>query len=1007
MNLLSLLSRNRYTATLAVLAGAFFVSSCEGCFLGPLCFSDLCTDESGTFFGPNGESSVKFERNLGQAKADVDFIAYAGGQTLSVNSAGMTVELRGKKGQAASRLHATLIGAKPSSPEGLELQTERTNYLIGNDRDKWITGVPNFERVQFKGVYPGIDMVYYGHGTSIEHDFVVAPGADPAQIRMNFEGADSIQQTADGALQLKMGAAELQWMKPVVYQSVNGRRKLIEARYTVDSDHTVRFDTGVYDPKRPLTIDPVITYATYSGGNDSESAARVAVDASGNTYITGGTGDANYLTSVGAFKGTNDPAGNGDALIVKLSADGKTVLYTTHIGGASTDIGLGIALDAAGDIYITGLTNSTDYPVTTGAFETKSPRPSDNNYGNCFVTKLNNSGTAAIYSSYFAGSTADMCTGIAVDGTGNAYITGATASKNIPTAAATQPALHAGSDAFSMDAFVAKISPDGSKLLYSTYVGGSKQDAGFAIAVDSAGNAYVTGGTTSSDFPITTGAFQTTFGGSGGQTISQFSTGDAFVMKLDPTGKTIYSTFLGGSKDDLGIGIAIDSAGNAFISGSTMSTNFPLVKAFQTANKGSGGEANLIAGDGFVAKLNPQGNALIYSSLIGGSKDDRASAIGVDQSGNAFITGNTLSTDFPVTADASQPTYSGEVANMPFKTGDAFFAQIGPTGTLVYASYLGGSGSDWGAGIAIDAQNNVIVSGGTSSSNFKTTTGSAQARFGGMSSDLLPAGDAFVVKFAGAPVVVVPPPPTVSISSIVNAASYVGGGVAPGEIVTLVGSGIGPDTLQTYVVQNGQFTTKVAGTTIFFDTTPAAILYVSAKQTAVVVPYSVDGSAQVKVTAQVNGVTSAAFTVPVVGSLPGLFSADSSGSGPGAILNQDYSYNNAQTPAARGSYVALYGTGEGQTSPRGIDGLIAATILPKPVLPVTVTIGTKTLDSLPYAGAAPGALAGLFQINAQIPCDAPLGNVPVIVKIGDKQSVSGLTVAVRAQTASETVCPAP
>ncbi len=593
-------------------------------------------------------------------------------------------------------------------------------------------------------------MVYYGHGTSIEHDFIVAPGADPAQIRMAFDGADSIKRTSDGALELKMGDSKLQWLKPVVYQNIDGQKRQIEARYTIDSDNTVRFDTGVYDPKRPLTIDPVISYATYSGGGDAESAARVAVDASGNAYITGGTGDAAYPASVGAFKGKDDSAYLGDALVVKLSADGKTVLYTTHLGGADTDIGLGIALDSAGDIYVTGFTNSFDFPVTTGAFETRTPRATDNIYGNCFVTKLNSSGTAPIYSSYFAGSTAEMCTGIAVDGTGNAYITGATASKNIPTASASQPALHPGTDLFSMDAFVAKISPDGSKLLYSTYLGGSSQDGGLGIVVDAAGNAYVTGGTTSSDFPVTSGAFQTTFGGSGGQSISEFSTGDAFVVKLDPNGKTIYSTFLGGSKDDLGIGIAIDSDGNAFIAGSTISTNFPLRQAFQTSYKGSGGEANFVAGDGFIAKLNPQGSALVYSSLLGGSRDDRASAIGVDKNGNVFVTGNTLSTDFPVTADATQAKYSGEPDANPFRTGDAFIAQISPTGTLVYASYLGGSGSDWGAGIAVDAQNNVIVSGGTNSSDFKTTAGSAQTRFGGLNPDVLPAGDAFVIKIAAA-----------------------------------------------------------------------------------------------------------------------------------------------------------------------------------------------------------------------------------------------------------------
>lgn len=993
----SFLSSNRYTLSLAIIGCVFLFSSCIDSvesFIDALIGAPSgCTDE--LLFPsdrePASNSPITFERNLGQTDSGYDFLAYNGPATLLLGGGNATVRIRATKLQPGAEVSVSLEGANKAPAEGLDPLTQRTNYLLGRDASKWITNVPNFRRVRYANVYPGIDVVYYGFAKQLEHDFVVSPGADPSRIRMVFSGADSITSAADGSLQLHTRGGSITWKKPDLYQDVAGGRRRIEGRYRMGPHNTVAFETGPYDITKPLVIDPAIAYATYYGGRDSESAARVAVDASGNIYFTGGTSDAAFLVSPGAFSSGPTTAYSGDAIVVKMAADGKSVVYTTHIGGSDTDIGLGIAVDSSSNIYITGSTLSTDYPVSANAFrKTKS----DSDPADCFVTKLNAAGNAIVYSTLLGGSSAELCTGIGIDGSGNAYIAGGTASQNFPTVKAFQSSRAASNDLFTVDAFVTKLSADGSQLLYSTYAGGSKNDAATAIAVDSAGNAYVTGGTTSSDFPVTAGALQTTFSGAGGQNIALFAMGDAFVMKLDPSGRQVYSTYLGGSGDDAGIGIAIDSAGNAYVAGSTISSNFPLKGAFQTSYKGAGGEVNLVAGDGFVAKINPQGSALVYSSYIGGSQDDRVAGIAVDSSGNVFITGNTLSSDFPVTADARQPKYAGQ-AKDAFRTGDAFFAQISPVGALTYSSYLGGSGSEWGVGVAVDSQGGIIVSGGTNSSDFPTTTGAYQVAYGGGDPAVNPGGDAFIVKLGATTT-----PPAVSISGVVNAASYAGGSVSPGEIVTLAGVGIGPATLQNYDISSGQFATEVANTRVLFDGVPAPIIYVWSKQTAVVAPYGIAGKAQTQIVVEYNGQRSAPVTMPVTQAVPGLFAADASGSGQGAILNLNYSYNSASNPAPKGGVVLLFGTGEGQTDPPGADGIITGSVLPKPLLTPKVTIGTETFDPL-YAGAAPGLVSGMFQVNITIPCDAPTGNVPVVVQFGSFKSQGGLTVAVRDATASD------
>jgi uncharacterized protein (TIGR03437 family) len=437
----------------------------------------------------------------------------------------------------------------------------------------------------------------------------------------------------------------------------------------------------------------------------------------------------------------------------------------------------------------------------------------------------------------------------------------------------------------------------------------------------------------------------------------------------------------------------VDAQGNAYVAGSTTSTNFPVTaQAVRSTFQGGGGNGTFPGGDAFVTKLNPAGSALVFSTYLGGSRDDWGSVITLDSGGNAWVAGGTLSANFPVTQDAAQPAFAGSTPEENFPTGDAFVAQLNGAGTaLRYGTYLGGSGDDFAMGLALDRTGAVYVSGSTRSRDFPATPGALQTQYGGSNTVVIPLGDAFVARYAetgGGPLV--------SIAEVASAASYVGGSVAPGEMVFLSGTNIGPPNLAGLTLNGAgnAVTTSVAGTRILFDNVPAPIIYVSAAYSSAVVPYEVAGRQSTEVVVEYNGSRSAPKVIPVVASKPALFAANASGRGPGAILNEDYSVNTPSNPAAKGRIVLLYGTGEGQTNPPGVNGRLALLTFPRPVLPVSVTIGGITADVL-YAGAAPQFVAGFFQMNVKVPEDAPSGNLDVIVGIGNARSQSGLTVAVR------------
>ncbi len=593
---------------------------------------------------------------------------------------------------------------------GVDPQPGHHNYFIGNDKTKWASNVALYGRAEVQGLYPGVDAVFYLDGGKPRYDLVVKPGANTSQVRMSIEGAKSVKVDAAGSLSIQttMGAIEQRGL--YAYQEVDGKRQQVKCDFVVDGKRTVTFNVGKYDRSRPLVIDPLV-YSTYLGGSSFEDGQGIAIDGSGNVYITGYTTSTNFPT-LGAYQSSYSGGGGGfygggseDAFVTKLNSGGSTLAYSTYLGGSGNDLAFEIAVDGSGNAYVVGGTRSTNFPVS-GAYQSANAGGAD-----AFVTKLNSSGSALAYSTYLGGSgSIDDVHGIAVDGSGNAYVVGSTNSTNFPTAGAYQSTYGGGT----RDAIVTKLNSSGNTLVYSTYLGGSDFEYAIGVAIDGSGNAYVTGRTYSTNFP-TAGAYQSTNAGSE----------DAFVTKLNSSGSTLtYSTYIGGSNADAGHWIAIDGSGNAYVTGWTYSTNYPTAGAYQSSS--GGGQ------DVFVTKLNSGGSTLAYSTYLGGSGSEFGVGIAVDGSGNAYVAGLTSSTNFP-TSTAYQSSNGGGF--------DAFVTRLNSGGsTLAYSTYLGGTSNDYGTAIAVDGSSNAYITGFTSSTNFPTS-GAYQAANGGSQ-------DVFVAKLS-------------------------------------------------------------------------------------------------------------------------------------------------------------------------------------------------------------------------------------------------------------------
>lgn len=786
-----------------------------------------------TFLKAFGKLGIRFEPNRGQASRRVRFLSREPGYALYLTSTGAVLVLKGSKapslGQPSwagllagslfpgvsalipsqafsgtARIHASnrpattpnlaeslssaivrlkLVNADPhATVAGIGKLPGKSNYLIGKDRQRWLTGVPSYAQVQYRDIYPGVELVYHSapaRPAQLEEDFVVEPGADPGSIKLNIQGADRVALNRHGDLLISVAGHELRFCKPLVYQedaetgsvapAAHVGKHVIIGRYQLGTDGNVSFKVAAYDKGKALIIDPVLSYSTYLGGTSTDAGFRVAVDPAGYTYVAGITSSTDFPLTAGTVDQTLGPTSCTtqvssiyipcvDAFVTKLSPDGKTLVYSTFLGGSRADGPMDMVVDRSGNVFLTGFTSSSDFPITSGTVQTTHQGESD-----AFVSELNSTGTALIYSTYIGGSKDDVATSIAPmpDFSGNVFITGFTFSSDFPaTTGSAQPAEAGGSctvnhtyftQTFTCpDAFVAELNSTGTALMYATYLGGSSYDVATSITVDNNDeSAYVTGATTSTDFPTTTGAYQSTnSGGSCGPSTATHPCVRAFVTKVNPTGTAFsFSTYFGGNGDTLGTAISVGSSNIAYVAGITNSTD--LQTTGQSYAVGTCGTTtnSFDCPDAFVANFDSTGSFLIYMTYLGGTSYDLATDISIDGVGHAYVVGGTSSIDFPVTASAVQSSFGGGSCStkingttFDFYCPNAFLTVLNGTGSPVFSSYLGGAGGDIAFGVA-QASGNAYLAGTTISADFPVANAEQSGLAGG--------SDAFVAEISG------------------------------------------------------------------------------------------------------------------------------------------------------------------------------------------------------------------------------------------------------------------
>ena len=730
-----------------------------------------------------GHLPLSFEPNQGQTDPQVRFLARGGGYGLYLTGSEAILALR-STGKQNSIVRMSLDNAnKGQIVDSEEELPGKSNYFIGNDPAKWHRNIPQFARVRYHDVYPGIDLVYYGRQGKLEYDFEVSPGADPKQIALQFQGSPGLALTAAGDLSIATEAGNVQLQAPRVYQQIGNGDRPVPGKFVLLSDNQVAFEIGAYDRTQRLVIDPILTYSTYLGGSGDESCSKienlagistaqftpgcpaVAVDAAFRTYVAGATTSTDFpgVSAGSGFQKCLDtpppnptspvspspcPTGlsNSDVFVVRLNAAGTGLDFATYLGGSGTDVTAGMAVDANFNVHVAGTTNSGDFPTLPTSFQ-----PTAASTGiHAFVTELAAGGSNLLYSTFLSGNGTDIAAGLAVDNLGKEYVTGTTTSSNFPfTPTALQTVPKAANQSF-----FTKLDPTingPGALLYSTYIGGSTVATGVGvmvgggIAVDTNCNAYLTGGTNFTDMPTLNAPQGTNLGGL-----------DAWVAKFSlPTGSSCgsllsltYLTYLGGSGDDVGYGIAVDTGFSAYITGSTTSPDIvlpggstnpaPFARCLDTPPPVSGPYpippcvSNGTMPDAFVAKFGSLTTGTtgtnvpyLYFTYLGGTGADTGTAIAADTIGGAFVTGWTTSSDFPtavLSGTAVQTMLGGGSGE------DAFVARIDTTTICAsnpptvpcpgYTSYLGGSGTDIGTGIALDSGSSTYVTGETASTNF-------------------------------------------------------------------------------------------------------------------------------------------------------------------------------------------------------------------------------------------------------------------------------------------------
>lgn len=721
-----------------------------------------------------------FEANIGQTDASVKYLARGKGYTLYLTpkEAVLALQARDASGAKGDVVRMKLKGANANPiVQGLDILPGKSNYISGNDPKKWNTDIRQYAKVQYKQVYPGIDVVYYGNQGQLEYDFVVAPGANPGLIRMEFEGAKRLELDKQGNLVLNLKEGRMAINAPTLYQKTGDTTRSVAGQFVLASNKQVRFEVGSYDKSKELVIDPIV-YSTYLGTTVEDRATAIAVENDGTVYLTGKTATVAdvFPGTAGHFQAAN-AGGAFDAFVIKITPAGA-IEWATYLGGVADDISLSIGVDAAHIAYICGSTTGA-FPITVGAYQVVNNGGTDG-----FVTAIAANGNSLVYSTMLGGAGVDTCNALVVDAAGVVCVTGGTTSNNI--------ALPATAGAYQTDtggaqnAFVAKFNAAGTRQ-YFTYIGGGTAPGvhatqGNAITTDATGNIYITGSTVAGWPVFPTGvlplprAFKLTIGGAQ----------DAFVTKIAPLGNggldLLYSSYLGGSGIAKGTGIRLDTSGNVYVAGINDSTDFPdAATDGVTVGYPKVGQTTIIGGpfDCFVMKLallNTGHSDGVYCTFLGGNNDDTLDALIVDSFGDAYVTGRTMSPDFVSVAPTSILTPIDATFGA---TAKVFLAAVGADGsTRELKTYLGGVTDQEGSGIALDGAHNIYIGGWTSSTDFPTAGSAPMPLYAALTGAA--SFDAFVLKIS-APY----PNPIPTVTSVLPA----GGTPLGGTTVVIEGTG--------------------------------------------------------------------------------------------------------------------------------------------------------------------------------------------------------------------------
>jgi len=940
--------------------------------------------------GPEGALSAYqrlpliFEPNQGQTDAEVKFLAHGSGYGLFLTADQAVLTLRHAAAGAqhllpqSSVVRMALEGSNAnSSVSGADQLPGKSNYFIGNDPTKWHTDIPQFARVRYREVYPGIDLVYYGKQGQLEYDIEVAAGSDPGQVVLNFRGAEHLSINAAGDLVMAVGGGHMTLHSPHVYQRFGEEERRVDGRFELREKHSVGFALGAYDPRRTLVIDPVLTYSTYLGGSGDEACTvilgvatgvsgcpAVAVDPSLNAYVAGSTMSTDFPKAGSPFQA--GLRGTANVFVAKFNNTASTLLFSTYLGGSAIDTTAGMGVDSGNNVIVAGNTTSSNFPTngTSGAFQT-APLNTSNH---AFVSKLDPAGHTLLYSSYLSGNGVDTATGVALDLSGNAYVTGTTTSTEVDTGFPSTLGSFSdvqysithrpgGTSSF----FLTKVNPALSGLSsipYSTYFGGSTPTAGETtgggVVVDANSNVYITGGTSFTDMPVLN-AFQGTLAGGL----------DVFVAELNPAAVTgtqlLYSTYLGGTGDDIAYGIAVDSALSAYVTGSTTSIDFPAagVGVFQPTLAGGR--------DAFLAKLGAPSIIgvtvgtvpLDYFTYLGGSQDDVGLGVVVDNNGQAVggsqgarITGWTASADFPARNNPVQPAFGGGH--------DAFVSRIDTTATTPtaaghYATFLGGNNDDYGTGIAVDFQGASYVAGETKSANLLTEAPPLTASF---QPALNGGSDAFLSKLG----------PVLNLQvSVVASPTTVG---------------VGNQVTFTYTIQNaGDFTSGIT----FTDTLPTNAGFVSAttSTSSNACGQPSDGTVLCNIGALNAGGTGEAAgtaTVTVIltptANTPPLTSAVSlSNSGTVTVAGSTFTQGASATVTVNDFNLIV--APAAATVPAGVPAQYTATLAPTGIFTGTITVSCSS--GLPTAATCTETTPSFQNLNGNVSTDVIINTVQRVI----------------------------